>query len=76
MEYRDFIPEEMERYFKSIYKANDKRSLEEILIAFKKMGYSQMQALVLLVEEMKISITEANDIILDSKASNTDFDQL
>ena len=70
------IPEEMRTLFKENYVDGDKESLEQILISFRKMKCSNFAIAVLLKEELGLSISEANDIILDSKSLNTDIDGL
>jgi NifB/MoaA-like Fe-S oxidoreductase len=64
------INDEMKFFFRNNYN-NDEESLQKTLVDLKQMGYSQMQSLFLLIEEVGISFKEANQIILDSKAWNS-----
>jgi hypothetical protein len=69
MEIPAIIDEEMRSYFKQNYK--DGQSLENVLIELKERGYSQMQSVFLLIEQLKLSFVEANRIVLNSKAWNS-----
>jgi hypothetical protein len=61
------INEEMKIFFRSNYN-NDEESLQNTLVGLKQMGYSQMQSLFLLIEELGMSFMDANKTVLNSKA--------
>jgi hypothetical protein len=63
------ITEEMRIYFKACYDSKNKEdSLQNIMFGLKNQGFSQMQSLYLLIEQLEISFAEANRLILNSTA--------
>jgi hypothetical protein len=68
MEIPPIVTDEMRTYFRTHYDTSSTNSLEDILIKLKSKGYSQMQSVFLLVDELKIAFGEANQVILNSKA--------
>ncbi|OQP68408.1 hypothetical protein [Niastella populi] len=71
-----FIPDEMRSFFKENYINDDKESLEQILIAFRKKRCSNIAIVMLLVEQLDISMEKANNILVNSRSLNTSFDDL
>ena len=72
MEIEDFlgVTPEMVDCFKSTYVEGNNDSLQKALIALKEKGCSQMQSVILLINEGKFSWKDANSIILNSIAWN------
>ncbi len=58
----------MKKMFRTKYKSNDKNSIQEAISLLKKSGYSQMQCLRILMEELNLNIADADKIILSSDA--------
>lgn len=69
MELPEIITDEMRDYFIGVYLKNPD-SLQDILIELNIRGCSQMQSVVLLMEQLNLSLVEANRIILNSLAWN------
>ena len=70
MEIPAIIDDNMRNYFKENYHSTDSNSIEHVLLGLKIRGYSQMQSIFLLIEQLKLSFIDANRIILNSKAWN------
>ena len=71
MEVPVIITEEMRAYFKATYDSGNIGSLETILIELKEKGCTQMQSLFLLIEQLQMSFTDANRLVLNSIAWNS-----
>lgn len=61
------ITEEMKEIFRTKYR-NDPESLQDVLLILKSKGISQMQSVKLLIEEMNLSLSDADNIVLNSRA--------
>jgi hypothetical protein len=61
------VTDEMRMIFKSQYNGTA-NSIEVILKSLKEKGISQMQSLKLIMDEMKLSISEADNIVMHSNA--------
>ena len=61
---------EMIDCFKSIYVEGNNESLQKALMALKEKGFSQMAGVGVLMKVAAFSFTEANSIVLNSKAWN------
>lgn len=72
MEIEDFfkVTPGMIDCFKSSYIEGNNESLQKVLIELKEKGCSQMQSVVILINEANFSLKEANSIILNSIAWN------
>ena len=71
MEIPEILSDEIVKIFRENYIPNDNESLQIVLKLLKNKGYSQMQSLFLLVQEMEMSFLEANQCILNSSAWNS-----
>jgi hypothetical protein len=61
------ITDEMKTIFRNLYDGSSE-SLENVINKLKEKGFSQMQSLRLIMQEMNFSISDADKIIMNSKA--------
>ena len=61
------IDEKMKKIFEESYHG-DEESLQETIRLLKEAGYSQMDSLKCLMNELNLSLKEADQIILNAKA--------
>lgn len=57
--------------FRSLYSSKD-NNIEEVLNQLRILGASQVQCIKLLTDELSLSLTEADNIVLNSKAWQAD----
>jgi hypothetical protein len=67
------ITAEMRLCFKENFQ-NNAESLQKILLLLNQKGVSQMQSVKLLMEEMKMSLADADKIVLNSNAWASEFE--
>jgi len=64
------VSNEIVSFFKENFNFNDEQALEELIKELRKKGCSQMQTVLLLVDEGSLSFKDANKIVLNSKTWN------
>ncbi|MGF6848144.1 hypothetical protein QFZ51_003379 [Chitinophaga sp. W3I9] len=69
------MTEEIRKVFKEHY-INTPESLEEVLIALRKMGISQIESIKIIMHELDLKLQEANELVSGSKAWNSKLDEL
>ena len=62
-----FVDDNMKSIFRSKYRPDIENSLTEAILLLKNSGYSQMQCLRVLMEELNLTIADADQIILNSE---------
>jgi hypothetical protein len=65
-----FIKDEIKDFAKANLKKGDEESIEKVLSYLKENGVAQMQSVFLLIQELEISIHEANRYVMNSRAWN------
>jgi hypothetical protein len=67
------MDQNLSKIFKAVYKETDE-SLQEALIALKQAGCSQITTIKIIIAEMNLSLSDADKIILNSKAWSAEKD--
>ena len=70
MELPPIINDEMRNIFLKYYHKDEVGSIETVLKNLKENGYSQMQSVFLLIEQLNYSFPDANRAILNSQTWN------
>ena len=65
MEYPFEVDERMKKIFQEQFCGEE--SIRGILITLKKLGYSQMQCVFLLIDQLKLSLSEANKMFQEAR---------
>ena len=65
------ITDEMRLIFNKYYKEDDREGIEQMFIEFRQQNVNPILATMLLVEELNITLSEANRMVGSSKAWNT-----
>ena len=61
------MKENIEQLFRDKYRGNEE-SLQEVLLLLKGIGCTQLETVRLLINELNLSLKEADSIVLNSKA--------
>ncbi|SFD83977.1 hypothetical protein SAMN05518672_103452 [Chitinophaga sp. CF118] len=64
------ITDEMRSIFNKYYKKDDQESIEQMFIEFRRRNVNPILVTMLLVEELNITLSEANRIVGSSNAWN------
>ena len=62
-----FVDDNMKSIYRSKYRPEIENSITEAILLLKNSGYSQMQCLRVLMEELNLTIADADQIILNSE---------